>query len=240
MNQYNRITTVAAVTFFASIAFAVPPNSYLVKTVNTVGELKAQIRSNSVVSDRYQRHFHMTEGEVLDFVSNLRLAKVQQTSIYSIYGVPPKTGVLRSRLQKLKAGTKIWVDSTGQPILQWICGNPMTRGPRMVAVNTEPGAAVEGKDTDLLASPMPAGDAPIIASNIEPGVPQPEEIISIIDVPPATPHRNNYGGLLLLPLIALIPRGSGGEDIPPVPEPATMLVMGAGVVAVAMRRKRSK
>ena len=237
MNKLRLSTTLAVGGMLLTAAYAMPPNSYLVRTVNTTQELVNQIKSNPVVSDRYERHFHMTQGDVLEMVKGLRLTKTDATGFYTVYNVPVKTGELRSKLLKLKKGTKIWVDGAGQPILQWICGNPMVRGGAGVAEMT-PVVAGLPSEPITMADPMPSGDVPVIASTLQPGIPDAplEETVVVIDEVPTGRRNNALAGLLLLPLFALTRTTERPPEV--VPEPATMLAMGAGISYVMARRRK--
>jgi hypothetical protein len=229
--------TLAAGGLLLTAAHAVPPNSYLVKTVSTTSDMIKQIKSNPVVSSRYERHFHMTQGDVIEMVKGLRFTKTDQTGFYSVYNVPAKTGELRSKLLKLKKGIKIWVDSSGQPILQWICGNPMVRGGAGVA-DVAPVVAGLPSEPITMADPMPSGDVPVIASTLQPGIPDAplEETVVVIDEVPVQRRNNALAGLLLLPLLAVNRTSTKTPEV--VPEPATMLAMGAGISYVMARRRK--
>lgn len=244
MNRYKIYTTATLALASIAMATAMPQNSYLLNTVDSIPEMITQIKKNPVVSDRYERHFHMTQAEVIEYIRDLHLTKTNSDAIFSVYNVPAKTGELRSKLLHLKKGTKIWVNAAGQPILQWICGNPMTRGPQHVAVTDEYSATVAGTDTGLtaMAEPMPTADVPVYAMNATPTVPtpEPEEIISVIDQVPVTRKSNWAAALLLLPLGFIATHHDNNHDCEPVPEPTSILIMGVGVTAMVARRRKNR
>lgn len=146
-----------------------PPNSYLRKTANTVGEILAEINQYPEVRSRYERHFGMTKAELAVYLSDLKLTSVDKSGRYLVYNVPANTGELRAKMLYLRQGTKIWKNSQGATILQWICGNPMTRGPKTVAAYDsfrEPAAADAAKELVLADMVDEEGITPEVA-NVE-------------------------------------------------------------------------
>jgi len=171
MNTFGRMAVAMVVVggVVAPASATMPPNSYLRKTANTVREILAQIDQHPEVRSRYERHFGMTKPELAVYLSDLKLTKVDTSGRYLVYNVPADTGELRAKLLYLRKGTKIWKNSQGATILQWICGNPMTRGPKVVAAVedfrdvTDPALAAEPAVADMVDE---KGVAPEVA-NIE-------------------------------------------------------------------------
>lgn len=243
MNKRVWILPFAAVVCLQANAAQMPPNSFLVRSANSTEEFVTQIRKYPQVSDRFERHYGMTQREVIEYVRGLRLTRLEKGGLYSVYNVPASSGVLRARAQNLKAGTRVWVDFTGQPVMMWICGNPMSRGPKEVADSGKVAANVIGVASDEMVAMTPAqavnADGPIFVSSLEPDVPMVDLVPEV--APEVNSRGNNLGGLLLLPIGAAFigNRRGGGDDIPPVPEPITMVTLGAGIAAVAARRRKS-
>lgn len=236
-NVKTALTLVAALAVCS--AFAMPRNSYLLRPARTQAELVSQIKAEPLVADRYMRHFGMNREEMVEFVSSLKLGRLDKTGVYMIYGVP-KNGQLHANPQLLKRGTLVWQDSVGSPILLEICGNPFTQGPKRTTMN------------DMITS-VPANPAPLVAMSTLPTEPV-QSAPMAITMQPVTPtaptpiepqvetassHRNNLGWLLILPAAAIGFQNHGHDE--PVPEPATMTAMavGAGVMALK-RRKQNK
>lgn len=242
---------------FVAIASAVkmPPNPFLVYPANSVTELVGQIERYPEVSDRYERHFGMTRSEMVAYAQTLHLTKLRSDGMHTVYNVPRESGVLRSRVLSLKAGTKVWVDYEGKPILQWICGNPMTRGPKDVAAESEVLADATTTVTDEIlntAETIPTvstqADAPAYVLNSQPAIPSVFEMPTVVETAGPTVAKAggpSLSGLLLLPLAAIAALGNNHSDsvVPErtdvVPEPVTLIVLAGGVGAVAARRRKN-
>lgn len=191
--------------------------------------------------DRYMRHFAMTEQEVITYLGALQLTTASQDGVYVVYGAP-NGGPLRSRLQNIRKGTKVWVDQAGDIVLLWHCGNPVTRGPKVPLDANKPVAEPNGKPMDELKevplqSPVSTMAANATAS-MEPGVPD----VPVIpenhgDIPIISSH-GNLGVLGILPIIGIIKTNHHHNTS--VPEPTTMAVFGIGAAALAARRRRAR
>lgn len=211
-----------------------PPNSYLEKRVNSTAQLIQQVQSMPVVMDRYRRHFAMSNDEVVDYLSTLRVSTLSKDGVFTVYGVPHSSGDFHSHLRLLKKGEPVFIEPDGTPVLQLVCGNPLILGPKKpvtpnpLVVTT---GTVEGThDVTPEAAPAPSPAAPVAAV---PGTgPMPE--------PTYRPSSSSP-----LPMLLGL-AGSVGFFIsrhhspPTVPEPMSVLVIGAGLAVVAFRRKFKK
>ncbi|MBS1705237.1 MAG: PEP-CTERM sorting domain-containing protein [Armatimonadetes bacterium] len=224
-------------------AYTMPPNPFLVKPANSVGDLVGQIKRYPTVSHNYERHFGMTQSEVIAYMKSLKLTTLPQGGMFLVYNVPQSTGILRSKVLNLKKGTKIWVDWQGQPVLQWICGNPMTRGPKQVATDTSLALVTAGAPSNDVISgvePMPTDEgAPIYAQYSEPSLPSVVE--TEVPIVISKSRSNDLSSLALIPILgAFALSKKGGDDEPnPVPEPATMVIVGTGLAYIVSKKRNS-
>jgi PEP-CTERM motif len=234
------------------------PNAFLTKPAKNHEALMSQVKNDSAVTDRFMRHFGKTREEVIDMMSGLRLDRLKEDGVYLVYNVP-ESGELRARSIYYKKGTPVWVDQMGNLVLKESCGNPMMRGTDRVN---------QPADADLVAStelkpitsmgvtgstdavPM----ASIEAVQVESGAlatPASTEPLSVL-----TRGGSNNSALWLLPLAGaatLIRTGGGGDggdggepicdpktNPECIPEPATMVLMAAGIGGVVARKFRKK
>ncbi|MBV6457376.1 MAG: hypothetical protein HONBIEJF_00484 [Fimbriimonadaceae bacterium] len=241
-------------------------NSFLEKPANSTQELVRQAMADNRVADRYMRHFGMSKNELKRYLSSLKLAKLPKDNVYIMYNVP-NSGELRGRAYVLKKGTPVFVDEYNMAILKKSCGNPLTRGPKVVvslpdvqelAVDDVPTLKVLLEE-DIAKNPADDGTLVLLDDKMafEPGIGEAAEPFTVV-VEPMEPQIGTTPPTLfpevlpgpalppLLPFFALLPPillglpRDGSPPPPPVPEPATIAVFGAGAAILAARRKAKK
>lgn len=250
--------TLASLMLALCAAYARPErNAFLNRAVRSHSELMHQVKTDWAVRDRYMRHFGMGTAQVLAYFSELRLARLKEDTGVVMYNVPD-SGVLRSRFFVLKRGTKVFVDRAGEPILKLSCGNPLTRGPRVVTSipGPEPEAPVvaveELKEVVVEQEPPVLAEVPAQIEMPEMPVTQPVAVatpheftpkplppVETVDPIPYKPGVRIPPFWLFLPPIAFaLPKQHSDE--PPIPEPATVLIMGAGIAGFLGSRARRR
>ena len=150
--------------------------SFLQYRANSASELAAITRNNSKICARYATHFGTTMSGVENyFSSHLRLVRLKKATTTTVYYISSSGGVGQSR-RILPAGTLAFVNETGQPVLDWRCGNPLTsalpsklsqstrklaplpKAGAMAAIAAKAEGATEG--TAVAAAPLETTDQP--------------------------------------------------------------------------------
>ena len=236
----------------AALAFGRPePNAFLNRPARTVGQLVRQVRSDPEVRDRFLRHYHLSPTGLEEFLSGLRVARLERDGLYPVFNCRPD-GVIRCRLLRLRRGTLVFADRFGRPVLKLLCGNPIGTVPGDSLLNPEPRPWVQGEVSELrsvgeqLAAPDAAEDL-YLAEMSPPEAPaidvvggeSPAEILD-----PGLPilAGGGAGGVPVWPFfppIVLPPGGGGGTPIGPlvIPEPSTLGLAVAAALAWLWRRR---
>lgn len=220
-------------------------NSFLNKKVSSVGDLVTQVKRDPVVMDRFQRHYAMSADEVIDYLGSLHSSRLSKSGTYTVYSVP-EGGYVKEHVEKLKAGTPVFVDVSGNPVMIIKCGNPLNRGPKRPEA-----IALRPPTTDFHPVPRDVGpDFPVapVEDNVAVATPATPELPPLAEQPVAPPVVEGHvrgGGftawpLLFIPLVFIHNDHHKHEDHQPVPEPATMLVLGAGCLYIARKAKNRR
>ncbi len=226
----------------ACLAQDAGPHPFIPKPARTPDALAKQIQANPVYMDRFVRHFQMAPGEVSQMVRSLRLIKLERDTEVEIFNVPSQTGVIRSKKLLLKRGTEVWADSSGTPVLKASCANPLTRTDEAQEPMVRPQLSqpVGSKELELpkggIVEPVmaihPIEPMEPIAPNVEFEIPP-----TITEVTTTGRDGAPFAGALLFLPTALIGFGGGGT---PIPEPATIAALSAGLGLLALRRRKRK
>lgn len=253
MNGALRVGFLLAGAGVSSLAAARPDvNAFLNKPAVTTRALLAQIKTDKAVADRYCRHFAMNRADVLAYLSQMMPTRTRQDALYTIYSVP-EDGRLKAHTKIVRAGTPIFADITGKPALIMKCGNPLTKGPRQPESPNEAVADLvdEEKITLRDAAQDEFASIPELVAEDTPLEPAVGELPAEETTPTVTqggspnqilPSGGNPFNLALgsIGMGAVILGSSlGGGSSPPVPEPATIVAMAAGIAYLALRRRRA-
>lgn len=216
-----------------SLAQRMEPNSYLNRRVSNPAGLINQLRNDPVVRDRFMRHYSMTEQELVEYFSSFRMGKLERSGTYTVYNAPA-TGVLRVRARNLKKGTPVFLDASGTPVMLVSCGNPLEMPVPGAEITPPVSAEVEAIPPTYEPTMETMTPTEVYPPDVSP---VPAEVVPAPNpIPEVSRGGSSFPFLLALPLLAFV--GGGGGDNPPIPEPATMVVLGAGAVYVISRRRR--
>lgn len=121
---------------------AVPPGSFLVTPVQTTHELVLELQNNPRVAARYLRHFHLSsKGELELALAMLHVKRFSEPHKLPVWFVHIRQGreIMGFKDRVLPAGSLVFVDSDGAPVLIAVCGNPIGKvrlpSPKSVAHN---------------------------------------------------------------------------------------------------------
>ncbi len=234
-------------------AFAqVEPNAFLNRHAYTKSELKSQVKADPAVADRYMRHFGKSKEEVGQMIDGLTLARLPEGGVFVVYNVPGWSE-LRAQTRYMRKGTLVWQDATGRPILKASCGNPLVRGTDIGLTGADKTQTISGAQSmpSATASELGLPETNVVGIRGEALVPSlPEvsaaELVSVVPSAPFVPAAPAaIGGLglswLAIPgIIGTFALLDQGNTPPPVPEPASLTVLAAGLGLLAARRAKRK
>jgi hypothetical protein len=226
---------------------ATPPDSYLQYKVYSVDQLITQVSTNPAVRQRFARHFQIPESRVVSYMrANLVESYIPSTGKYTVYCVRP-SGKFFPVKQTFRRGTKVFALRNGEPVMKWVCGNPLSHFLPSVQVRTvsnklPPVTKVSPTIQEL--SPADVMDV-LVPSEITTAVYQP-----LVPIPTAAVSSAAFGrgGSSLLPFLlpaALIGIHSNGRSNSPgpvvaVPESNALLYLALGIPMIGFFARRRK
>ena len=227
-----------------------PPDSYLQYKVYSVDQLIEQVSSNPVVRARFARHFHIPQDRVVSYMrANLVESYIPATGRYTVYCVH-RSGQFYPVRQTFHQGTKVFALRNGEPVMKWVCGNPLSKFLPQVQVHMiakRPPPTVKTLPSIEELTPADTQDI-LVPAEVNAPVFQPLVAVPASAFPaPFVGHAGTSLLPLLLP-VALVGIGtSGGHgstnvNIPvAVPEWGTAAYFAAGlpVVFLTWRRRKS-
>jgi hypothetical protein len=236
--------TLSTMALLSAASFAMPTHAFLETPVHSTSELVSEIVHNRTVLDRYERHFAMTGDEVLEYMKNLHVARMPVTKRMKIY-LCREDGDLDFSVQTVKQGTPVFADSMGRPILEVACGNPMV-APKRDAMSMAPPTSISSDKTELAnIGDTIAPEMAMSALSVAPEVAMIPDVAPVIALTGSGPELIPGGLTNILPLGLLPLIGFAGPNHnspltppPPVPEPTTIIALGAGITAVVARRRK--
>ena len=224
---------------FAAMS-AVPPHSFITKQVKSVSDFVNHVKTTPIVMKRYQNYYHLSRNEILGYLSTLHQTTLRQGGEYLVY-YSQKDGSVRTCRIYLPAGTPVFAEMTGEPVLKMHCGNPL--GIRVILPPTFEGPKVIVPESEI-APQLVMQEAPVVSADnlilAEPSqILEDAAAIPFIEGPasviPILERSRNLLGLL--PLLAV--GGLGGHD-DPVPEPSTISMIALPIALIGIRRLKRK
>jgi len=224
---------------------ATPPDSYLQYRVYTVDQLIEQVSTNTTVRQRFARHFRIPEDQVVPYMrANLVESYVPSTARYTVYCVRPSGKFFPVR-QTFHRGTKVFALRNGEPVMKWLCGNPLSRFlPDVEMVHH----VASAKPPIVQVSPSIQELTPSEPMNVL--VPSEEQVyqarVPAYRTSAVFPVSAVHGGISPLPLLGLIllaPHSghSNGSPIAAVPEASSLAYVGLALpMVLVFARRRAK
>ena len=232
---------VLAVGWAPGAAQAMPYGSFLTRPVGSPQALANLVLSNPEVAARYSKHFGMNAQKLATyFRTNLHMSTLSRSQVLDVsyYGYDH---TVVTRPKRLPAGTPVFVDFAGKPILEASCGNPLTSV-------LEARAAELPKLPPTASVPSQIPGAVQVAQAVTPE-PTPQLQANLVPPPPPVTEVMPSLSVLAAPIAAVVPALLGAtavynsKTLTVVPEPSSLLAMGFGMVTLmagCLRRPRSR
>ena len=235
--------------FVLPLAQGMERNSFLDYHVGTHADLMRQVSTNARVMRRYTNHFKVSPASLRAAFIPLRYKRLASPHVYTVYSVTP-AGLERVHTERVKAGTPVWVDQVGQPVLKVSCGNPLVkllrvsaklglmRNPNRLFANAVPTIRIDeippisNFEALTLKPEVPVEPAPLIM--IPGAAGSMHEVVSV-----TSRGSVNLSWLAAALLLLAIPT-SGHHGTEAVPEPTTNVALALGALLGIRRKTRSK
>lgn len=212
-----------------------PPGSFISRPVTDGRDLAELVRHDSVVAERFSKHFGMDVFELCQYFQEyLEVDTLTQSRKYRLYFVG-RDGRVIIHEKYLQAGDRVLVDPIGRPVVLMSCGNPFTKRLPVIVAKVLP-----QKPTPLLLPPPPA-PVPPPPEQVVVMVKQPEPVeVMVLVEPPVEFVSGSITSWILPTLVAGGAVAFSGSDDQPIPEPASMLVLGIGAAGLLFRARRKR
>ena len=104
-----------------------PPDSYLQDRVYTVDQLIQQVQDNPTVRQRFARHFQIPKTASSATCGPIWWKATSRKRAATRFIVCPRSGRIFAVKQTFHKGTKVFALRNGEPVLKWLCGNPLSK-----------------------------------------------------------------------------------------------------------------
>ena len=172
----------------APVKSKMPVGSFLKKPVYSAKQIADVVTSDKVVGARYSKHYRMKAVEVAEsFRTNLKSSTLKRSGSYRVYFVTDSGRHIAKNVY-LKAGTKVYADSAGRPVLNASCGNPMSTSlPRQAKKAQTVAKAVQKRAPAPAAAPSSPAKPEIVVAALQEAsaiIPQEFEAAAILPEEP--------------------------------------------------------
>ncbi|MEI6511697.1 MAG: hypothetical protein WCO51_00275 [bacterium] len=218
----------------------VPPHAFITRPISSVNDFVNHVKTTPDVMKRYQNYYHLSKNEILGYFSTLHVTKLRQGGEYLVYYSRKNNTVATCRMY-MPAGTPVFAEMTGEPVIKMNCGNPIGvrdilpptyKAPQVVVPISEISPQEISQEAPVIAADnMVLTEPPLVVESASaiPFIEGPASVIPILER-----SRSLLG---LLPLLAV--GGLKGHD-DPVPEPSTISMLAVSFTLLGISRFRHK
>ncbi|HUV05654.1 MAG TPA: hypothetical protein VMX94_11180 [Armatimonadota bacterium] len=229
--------------------------AFLIESATSVSQVVDQVERSRLVALRYAKHFRTDPSSVLSyFRKELEIATLSENTTLTVYYLDESRNIV-GKTTELKAGTKVFANKAGIPILQYGTGNPLSATLTTEApirdlsnvISATPGQetvvtqVLEQPPTQLTTTPLeqgtmvaanvPGTTLPAGAGSSSLGASLPGWIVPVGILGAAAAFGGGGGG-------GAPGGGAGGSSDnephqPLIPEPAGVLALGTSLLALA-------
>lgn len=131
----------------AGVASAKPAGegAFLTEYASDVPDIVTQVEGSRLIALRYAKHFRVEPSQVLTYFRNeLSVKSLEAEASFEVYYLDESRNIVSQTMQ-FRAGTKVFANKAGVPVLQYGTGNPLVSslpigGLKLLAKDTAAGA----------------------------------------------------------------------------------------------------
>lgn len=177
LGVYTLLGSVFTITSVKAEIWQVERGSFLRFGAVNQDQMLRQVRSEPVVMARYERHFGIGPASLVHWFKSLRMISLAKGASFAVWHVNPD-GQIGARPLHFSAGTRVYVDAKGRPILKLSCGNPLV--PQSAAPKP-----LQAKIATTLVAPMSQENWSPLRTSLDDSEPR----LECLDVTPQPPEN---------------------------------------------------